>query len=540
MNIKFENIFDLSIKQLKANWGKLFINSILYGIIIFLISLVYIFVVVILGAMAMGLANINGILGIIMGLLAVIVFILFIVPITFLSTTTDFIVAKSAMDDNTIGNTVKGVCTKKNFLFYTTHVLLPLAATMFGYFVFVIISFIIGDAFGLLMLLLLLVPIVLILLIVTSGFKLSLYKGYDVKGEYQQLTSQYTRKQILFGYLIQVGLLLILNMVLGLFQIIPIIGFIINVFLGTVGGAAITQAMIIALSGNAQATTSSQSPSTVTIKTDSTTVIVNTYGAQITSVTNAGVEYMWQADPEYWGRTAPVLFPFVGKLKDDKYQAGGQMIAMNQHGFLRDRNFTIVSQTVNSVTFEYTSTLADFDVYPVDFTVQITYQVTGNKVTTTYNVINNSSYEMPYQIGAHPAFNVESVDDLTAVFKPQTVTKHYFAAGLQSKTEQFELESFDLSYDLINDNLPCYSDFKDHTMMLQKNGKDFLNFDFNSMKYLAIWSPEFKQAKFICIEPWNGICSRQDQDGYLLADKDGVNYLAAESSESCSFSFEIC
>ena len=30
-----------------------------------------------------------------------------------------------------------------------------------------------------------------------------------------------------------------------------------------------------------------------------------------------GREYLWQADPTFWGKHAPVLFPIVGSLRGD-------------------------------------------------------------------------------------------------------------------------------------------------------------------------------------------------------------------------------
>ncbi|HEX5350989.1 MAG TPA: aldose 1-epimerase family protein, partial [Trichococcus sp.] len=46
-------------------------------------------------------------------------------------------------------------------------------------------------------------------------------------------------------------------------------------------------------------------------------VTVKDKGAEITSVISkrSGIEYIWQADEKVWNRHAPILFPFVGRLK---------------------------------------------------------------------------------------------------------------------------------------------------------------------------------------------------------------------------------
>ena len=50
------------------------------------------------------------------------------------------------------------------------------------------------------------------------------------------------------------------------------------------------------------------------LENDTLRVEIESFGAEIKSVKRKadGREYMWCGDPKYWGRTSPVLFPFVG------------------------------------------------------------------------------------------------------------------------------------------------------------------------------------------------------------------------------------
>ena len=68
------------------------------------------------------------------------------------------------------------------------------------------------------------------------------------------------------------------------------------------------------------------------LKNNFLTVTLSDKGAEIQSVkdVNSGREYMWQADPEIWGRHAPILFPVVGRLKDDQYTYDGKTYHMGQ------------------------------------------------------------------------------------------------------------------------------------------------------------------------------------------------------------------
>ena len=50
---------------------------------------------------------------------------------------------------------------------------------------------------------------------------------------------------------------------------------------------------------------------------------VEEHGAELKSLVrkNTGKEYMWKADPKFWGRTSPVLFPFVGAVKEKQFRS---------------------------------------------------------------------------------------------------------------------------------------------------------------------------------------------------------------------------
>lgn len=47
---------------------------------------------------------------------------------------------------------------------------------------------------------------------------------------------------------------------------------------------------------------------------------IDTHGAELKSIKEkkTGREYLWNGDVKYWNRTSPVLFSFVGAVKDDK------------------------------------------------------------------------------------------------------------------------------------------------------------------------------------------------------------------------------
>ncbi len=78
-----------------------------------------------------------------------------------------------------------------------------------------------------------------------------------------------------------------------------------------------------------------------TISNGRVTATIKAAGAELCSLKDAhGHEVLWQAGEE-WPRHAPLLFPIVGKLKDDVLRHRGQVYAMTQHGFARDQRFQL-------------------------------------------------------------------------------------------------------------------------------------------------------------------------------------------------------
>jgi galactose mutarotase-like enzyme len=61
-------------------------------------------------------------------------------------------------------------------------------------------------------------------------------------------------------------------------------------------------------------------------------------GAEIRSLKNkaTGEEYIWQMNPSVWGSSSPVLFPAIGKIKEDKVIYKGKDYAMPKHGIIRN------------------------------------------------------------------------------------------------------------------------------------------------------------------------------------------------------------
>lgn len=140
------------------------------------------------------------------------------------------------------------------------------------------------------------------------------------------------------------------------------------------------------------------------ISDGSTKVTVNIKGAEISSVVKDGIEYMWDANPEYWARTAPVLFPLVGSLRDKQYRHNGVTYGMGQHGFARDMEFRLMSVEPDRIIMALSDNEDTFKIYPFHFRLEICYKLADGKLTVGWKVVNTGDDAMYFSIGGHPAF----------------------------------------------------------------------------------------------------------------------------------------
>lgn len=241
-------------------------------------------------------------------------------------------------------------------------------------------------------------------------------------------------------------------------------------------------------------------------------VEIDSFGAEVRSVIRRsdGREYMWQADPAYWGRTSPVLFPFVGAPRNKQYRYEGKIYQMGQHGFARDMEFELERQSADEIWFVLESDEETYKKYPFGFKLSIGYHLTGNEVEVMWRVENTEDKPMYFSIGAHPAFRCPingeeskagyglffgglddelhhhgNTTDGLAVMKDQTL-------ALKNGTVKFSEDFFDECTYMVEGKQTG------EVSLLDAKGNPYVTVVFDAPLF-AIWSPEGKNAPFVCI-----------------------------------------
>ena len=289
---------------------------------------------------------------------------------------------------------------------------------------------------------------------------------------------------------------------------------------------------------------------TYELKNDSLTVSFESFGAELTSIKDKnGKEYLWCGDKKYWGRHSPVLFPVVGKPRDAKFTYEGKEYAMGQHGFARDMEFTCTKQEAEEIWFALEANEETLAKYPFAFCLEIGYRLTGSTVKVIWKVTNREEKkDMHFSIGAHPAFMcpINEGEEQTAYsiqMNAKDQVSYYF---LNAENGLLRDEEYVLKLD--NGSHKLEEGFFDESAYVIENsqvsevslvnpqGKAYITVSFDA-PLVGIWSPEKKNAPFVCIEPWYGRCDKEDFTG-TLEQREWSNQLTA--GETFEKSYDIC
>jgi galactose mutarotase-like enzyme len=279
------------------------------------------------------------------------------------------------------------------------------------------------------------------------------------------------------------------------------------------------------------------------IKNSILKIVVDSIGAELNSIQTVAdnFEYLWQSDPQYWRRQSPLLFPIVGRVKDDHYRVDGKEYPMENHGFVKECRFELVDTGPQLLVYQLESNKDTLQKYPYHFRLQVSYRLDGRELEVGYTVKNLDQREMFFSIGAHTGFRCplttsDTMNDYRLEFeKAEQVERYLLKDNLFTGGKELFLNKekvLPLSYELFKKGAFVMKGLKSNQIVLKSDKTSrSAKVSFKGFPYLVIWS---QPGPFVCIEPWYGVHGAANFEGDI-SEKEGIQALGVGEIFECSY-----
>ena len=280
----------------------------------------------------------------------------------------------------------------------------------------------------------------------------------------------------------------------------------------------------------------------ITLQNGQLTVRIAERGAEIVSVQNAaGYEFIWQADPAFWAKHCPLLFPVCGRLLHFTHTYEGKAYKMGNHGFAQRKIFAAAQLSDTEAEFvlhEDEETLAE---YPFRFALTVHYVLKGNALTITTGVANTDTKPLYCNFGSHEAYAAGGAFTDWAV---RFEKREDFVVTEQNKDGQLtgrripykdDTDLLPLSWEMFANDSLLFDGLRSRKVTLEHRGEAVLSVEFADFSHLLLWTKP--GAPYIAIEPWNGLPDPADADGQLRH-KPGI--IRLDPGESKAAPHTIC
>lgn len=289
---------------------------------------------------------------------------------------------------------------------------------------------------------------------------------------------------------------------------------------------------------------------------------IESFGAELKSLVDkaAGQEYMWEADPAFWGKTSPVLFPFIGKLEGAGYRYGGKRYEIEKHGFARDMEFFCLEQKKDEITFFVESNDVTLKKFPFPFRLEITYELKESTLEEKWRVTNRGEETMYFSMEGHPAFACPLKNRNKGGSRRTDCFVKLYGNGLKAY-EKDRIHSTDIGVpDGLLTGEETRIEVKDGIFPIREHifdrdalclaeqgvravglcdasGREYIRLEADCPVW-GIWSQPDSNAAYVCLEPWWGICDAKGYHGALEA-RPYTNSIPAGESWEEGFRIEV-
>lgn len=273
---------------------------------------------------------------------------------------------------------------------------------------------------------------------------------------------------------------------------------------------------------------------------------ISKHGAELTILRDeAGRDLLWNGDPAFWTGRSPLLFPIVGRLRDDRTLIEGRSYSMKQHGFARTSTFEVVDASDHACLLRLDADDTTRELYPYDFRFDMTYRIEGAGLILTASIFNRDERAMPVSFGFHPALlwplpygggrNAHEI----RFEKVEPASLHVLSDGLigaASRQTPIQGDCLKLHDNLFQDGALVWSKLESRRVRYGVPGHRSITVTFPQMPHLGIWTKP--GAGYVCIEPWQGYADPVGFEGKFM-DKPGIQMIPPGKSRDFSMSIIV-
>ena len=266
---------------------------------------------------------------------------------------------------------------------------------------------------------------------------------------------------------------------------------------------------------------------------------IDPFGAELSAFRWRGLDLLWDGDPRWWGRRAPVLFPIVGRLNGDTLRHEGRTHHLPQHGFARDLPWEIVEAGDHAASLRLRDSIQTREAYPFAFELTQQISLSDEGLRAVFTLANPGRSDLIACLGAHPAFRWPLPggrrDEHRIEFErdePEPMRR--LKGGLLCEashpspltTSPLLLEDALFADDaLILDHLRC------RRLRFTAPGAPVVELAWD-FPHFGIWTKP--GAPFLCLEPWQGYADPEGFEGEFR-DKPGAVRLAPGGTRHWSY-----
>lgn len=201
----------------------------------------------------------------------------------------------------------------------------------------------------------------------------------------------------------------------------------------------------------------------------------------------------------------PILFPTAGRLKDDRYMAGGVFRELKQHGFARDMPWRVTGQESSGaarLVMELESTEATLRAFPWEFRLEFTVEVAGSTLRILQSYENRSEKRMPRHVGFHPYFAVPAREKGAAGIEAPLARAWDKATGREVSLQGFDLTAPEVSLSVLKTGETSAAGAADTTVArLSAPSLPAVEIEVSpELTQWVIWT--LGGRDFLCVEPW--------------------------------------